>query len=76
MNLKDKILDFFIITIGTAIVAFAVFFFMMPSKVSVGSIAALAMVLNNFIPVPVSILTLSMNIILLTLGFIFIGKEF
>ena len=35
MNLKDKILDFFIITIGTAIVAFAVFFFMMPSKVSV-----------------------------------------
>jgi len=44
--------------------------------VSVGSIAALAMVLNNFIPIPVSILTLSMNIILLTLGFIFIGKEF
>lgn len=76
MKLKDKVLDFLMITIGTAIVAFAVFFFMMPSKVSVGSIAALAMVLNNFIPVPVSMLTLSMNIILLTLGFIFIGKEF
>ena len=76
MNFKEKILDFFMITLGTAIVAFAVFFFMMPSKVSVGSIAALAMVLNNFVPVPVSMLTLSMNIILLTLGFIFIGKEF
>lgn len=75
-NMKEVLLDFFSITLGAAIVAFAVFFFMMPSKVSVGSIAALAMILNNFIPIPVSMMTLSMNIILLILGFIFIGREF
>lgn len=76
MKYKEIIWDFLIITFGTAIVAFAVYFFMMPSQVSVGSIAALAMVLNNFVPVPVSMLTLIMNIILLILGFLFIGKEF
>ena len=76
MKIKGAIWDFLIITFGTVIVAFAVFFFMMPSQVSVGSIAALAMVLNNFVPVPVSMLTLGMNIILLILGFLFIGKEF
>lgn len=76
MKIKETLWDFFIITFGTAIVAFAVFFFMMPSQVTVGSIAALAMVLNNFIPVPVSMLTLMMNIILLIVGFLFIGKEF
>ena len=76
MKIKDTIWDFLIITFGTAIVAFAVYFFMMPSQVSVGSIAALAMVLNNFLPVPVSMLTLGMNIVLLILGFLFIGKEF
>ena len=76
MKIKETIWDFLIITFGTAIVAFAVYFFMMPSQVSVGSIAALAMVFNNFIPIPVSMLTLMMNIILLILGFLFIGKEF
>ena len=68
--------DFAIITFGTAIVAAAVFFFMLPSKVSVGSAAALAMVLNNFIPLSVSAITLIMNVFLLILGFLLIGSEF
>ena len=45
--MKDKIIDFIMITIGTAVVAAAVFFFMMPSNVSVGSIAALAMIFTG-----------------------------
>ena len=68
--------DFAIITFGTAIVAAAVFFFMLPSNVSVGSAAALAMVLNNFIPLSVSAITLIMNVFLLILGFLLIGSEF
>lgn len=76
MNVKDKIIDFLMITIGTAIVSVSVFFFMMPSNVTVGSIAGLAMVLSNFVPMSVSVLTMIMNVGLLILGFIFIGKEF
>ena len=41
-----------------------------------GSAAALAMILSNYIPLPVSAITLLMNIFLLILGFLFIGPEF
>ena len=73
---KKTIKEFLIITVGTVIVAAAVFFFMLPSHVSVGSGAALAMVLSNFIPLPVSTITLIMNVGLLIIGFLLIGPEF
>ena len=73
---KRTIKEFFIITIGTLIVSTAVFFFMLPSHVSVGSGTALAMVISNFIPLPVSVITLILNIVLLILGFLLIGPEF
>ena len=73
---KRNIKEFVIITIGTLIVSTAVFFFMLPSHVSVGSGTALAMVLSNFIPLPVSVITLILNIVLLLLGFLLIGPEF
>lgn len=73
---KRNIKEFFIITIGTLIVSTAVFFFMLPSHVSVGSGTALAMVISNFIPLPVSVITLILNIVLLLLGFLLIGPEF
>ena len=47
MNLRKEIKEFAIITVGAVIVAAAVFFFMLPSHVSVGSGAALAMVLRT-----------------------------
>ena len=76
MNVQKTIKEFTIISVGTAIVAAAVFFFMLPSHVSVGSGAALAMVLSNFIPLSVSTITLIMNVGLLIICFILIGPEF
>ena len=76
MKIRKTIEEFAIITVGTIIVAIAVFFFMLPSHVSVGSGAALAMVLSNFIPLSVSTITLIMNVGLLIIGFILIGPEF
>ena len=73
---KRNIKEFFIITVGTLIVSTAVFFFMLPSHVSVGSGTALAMVISNFVPLPVSVITLILNIVLLILGFLLIGPEF
>ena len=76
MKLRNTLKEFAIITIGTGIVAAAVFFFMLPSHVSVGSGAALAMVLSNFIPLSVSAITLVMNVGLLIIGFLLVGPEF
>ena len=76
MTIRKTVEEFAIITVGTIIVAIAVFFFMLPSHVSVGSGAALAMVLSNFIPLSVSTITLIMNVGLLIIGFLLIGPEF
>ena len=76
MRIKQAVKEYTILTFGTLIIACAVYFFMIPSHVTVGSISALAMVLSNFLPLPVSVITLSMNIVLLGIGFLLIGKEF
>ena len=77
---KQKIIygvkEFLIITFGALLAAAAIFFFMLPSNVAVGSGSALAMVLSNFIPLPVSVLSLAINVILLIMGFILIGNGF
>lgn len=68
--------DFLLITFGSLLAAAAIYFFMLPSHVAVGSVSALAMVLNNFVPLPVSVITLALNGILLIIGFLLIGPEF
>lgn len=73
---RHTIKDILIITFGTAVVAASVYFFMLPSHLSVGSGTALAMVLSNFIPLPVSTISLLLNIVLLLTGFLLVGPEF
>ena len=74
--MKAMIKEYSIVTIGTLIVAVGVFFFMLPSNVVAGSLTGLVMVLSNFIPIKISVLTFILNLGLLVIGFIFIGKEF
>lgn len=76
MKTKNILTEFLIITLGTIITASAVFFFLMPSHLAVGSISGLAIILANFIPLKVSMITLFLNIGLLILGLIFIGRDF
>ena len=73
---QKQLKEFVVITLGTAIVAASVFFFLMPSGTSVGSISGLAIVLSHFVPLPVSAITMILNVGLLIIGFLFIGKEF
>ena len=73
---RETAVDFLIITLATAIVACAVFFFLMPSHISVGSISGLAIVVSNFVPLPVSAITMIFNVGLLLLGFLLVGREF
>ncbi|MBP3378496.1 MAG: YitT family protein [Clostridia bacterium] len=73
---KRILKEYIVITFGASLAAAAIFFFMLPSHVAVGSGSALAMVLSNFIPLPVSVITLIINVVLLILGFILIGPEF
>ena len=68
--------DFAMITFGTAIEAAALFLFFVPSKLSVASISGLAIVLENYIALPVSGITMILNLSLLVVGFLLVGREF
>ena len=76
MFTKEKIKEFIVITLATIVAAASVFFFLVPSNVSVGSVSGLAIIITNFIPLSVATLTMIMNVGLLVLGFILVGKEF
>lgn len=73
---KRSVKEFGVITVGTAIIAAAVYFFMLPSHVTVGSASALALVISNFVSLPVSVITFLLNTGLLIIGFLLIGPEF
>lgn len=73
---KQSIQDFLVITFGTLVVAVAVYFFMLPSSVSVGSISALANIISHFVPLPVSAITFILNAVLLVVGYVLIGRDF
>ncbi len=68
--------EFALITLATAILAASVFFFMMPSHLALGSVSGLAIILANFLPLPVSAITMILNLALLGLGFLLIGRDF
>ena len=76
LNYKDFAKEALILTGADAIVAAAVYFFLVPSHASVSSISGLGIVLSNFIPLPLSAITMLMNVVLLIIGFITCGKEF
>ena len=76
MKNMSRIKEYVLITFATLIVAAAVFFFLIPSQVSVGSVSGLAMVLANVIPLNISVITFLLNALLLVVGFLLIGSEF
>ena len=65
-----------ILTAAVAIIAAAVYFFLLPSHASVSSISGLGIVLSNFIPLPLSAITMILNVVLLIIGFFTCGREF
>ena len=74
--IKRAIKEYVIITFSAILAAAAIYFFMLPSNLAIGSGSALAMVLSNFIPLPISVISLALNVIFLTMGFLLVGRDF
>lgn len=72
----EKLKYFLTIFGGTFIIAFGVYFFMNPYHIMCGSVTGLAIVLINFIPVPLSAMTFILNVICIILAFVFIDRKF
>ena len=73
---KSIIKETSILTVAVAIIVAAVYFFLVPSHASVSSISGLGIVLSNFIPLPLSAITMILNVVLLIIGFFTCGREF
>ena len=81
-NKKNKQLSYLegvkevvILTAAVAIIAAAVYFFLVPSHTSVSSISGLGIVLSNFVPLPLSAITMILNVVLLVIGFYHLWKR-
>ena len=76
LNYKDIARETVILTVAVAIIAAAGYFFLVPSHTSVSSISGLGIVLSNFVPLPLSAITMFLNVVLLIIGFFTCGREF
>lgn len=74
----SRVLSYFIITVGTAIIAIAIYFFKFPNHFSVGGVSSLAVLLAEILDHSVSesqIMSIA-NIALLVVALIVFGKNF
>ncbi len=75
-RVKSFIKEIPILTLGIFIGALAVHFFLIPSKLIVGSITGLSIVINLLTSIPLPVLIFIINSFLLILSYFLIGKEF
>lgn len=74
---KQTLLDFLLITVGTLVSAVGIYFFKFPNHFSTGGVSGLSIILNGLFPaVKASYFVTGINIILLAIGLIVIGKGF
>ena len=76
LNYADIVKETAILTVAVAIIAAAVYFFLVPSHTSVSSISGLGIVLSNFVPLQLSAITIILNVVLMIIGFFTCGREF
>lgn len=76
MKNTETLREYGLITVGSVLIAAAVGFFMVPGDLVLGSVAGLAMVLSQVLPLRVATLNMILNILFLLLGFIFMGRSF
>ena len=75
--LKRAFKEYSIITFGAVLAAAAIYFFMLPLNIAIGSGTAIAMLLHHFIPsIPISVYSLIFNVLMLLLGFWLVGRDF
>lgn len=75
-NIKSFIKEIPILTLGMFIGTIAVHFFLIPSKLIVGSVTGLSIVINILTSISVPVLILVINAFLLIVSYFLIGKEF
>lgn len=76
-RVKETIRDYFLLTLGTFLVAAGVYFFKFPNSFNTGGVTGLAVILNAVVPtVSSSTFASVINLAFLVLGFVALDKSF
>ncbi len=70
-----KIKNFLLMTLGCVLLAFGVYFFKIPNGFATGGVTGVATVLAKIVPVTPGVLIWGFNIVLMIIGFIFLGSQ-
>ena len=73
---KKTFIEYFFTAFGTLVAAIGIFYFLVPQNLAIGGVTGFSIVMTSYMKLPISIVTFITNVILLLLGFIFIGREF
>lgn len=68
--------EYLALTLATVVLVIGIYVFKFPNHFSFGGVTGIAVLLGEFLPLSASTLTLIMNMLLLIVGFLFLGKEF
>ena len=74
--MKNKLKDFLLMTLGTLLIVAGVYFFKFPNNFSTGGVSGIAIIFGRLTPVTPGTLTLIINVALMLVGFIFVGRDF
>lgn len=75
MNIRQTVWEYFMLTAATLILVTGVYLFKFPNNFSFGGVTGIAIVLSAVLPTTPGIITFVINMALLLLGFIFLGKD-
>lgn len=74
--MKSKLKNFSLLTISTLIMAVGIYFFKFANNFTFGGITGIAVLVAKFLPISASDFSFAVNILLLIIGWIVLGKSF
>jgi len=75
--MKKWVRDFILINLGLILVGVGIFLFKIPNRFATGGVSGLAIIATSFFPkIDVGLMMLIINIVLILVGFFFLGSDF
>ena len=72
----ENVKKFLLVNLGVFLLTTGVYFFKLPNNFSTGGVSGISILLGNFVPISTASLMAVINVALLVVGYIFIGREF
>ena len=75
-SVSHTLKEYSVITLAVLIMDIGIYVFKFPNNFSFGGVSGMAVVFSNFLPFSASVINLFINLVLLVVGFAFLGKNF